>query len=65
MVPDWGDGEAPELGTQRNLYYDKVMAEDTKNMEPVQASLRSPTSTASLPATTSGASTTMRPASIG
>ena len=42
MMPDWGDGEAPELGTQRNLYYDKVMAEDTKNMEPVQASLRSP-----------------------
>jgi phenylpropionate dioxygenase-like ring-hydroxylating dioxygenase large terminal subunit len=42
MVPDWGDGDAPELGAQRNLYYDKVMAEDTKNMEPVQASLRSP-----------------------
>ena len=29
MVPDWGDGDPPELGSQRNRYYDKVMAEDT------------------------------------
>ena len=42
MVPDWGDGEPPTQGVDKNIYFDKVMDEDTMNMEPVQRSLRSP-----------------------
>jgi phenylpropionate dioxygenase-like ring-hydroxylating dioxygenase large terminal subunit len=42
LLPDWGDGPAPESGVDRNLYFDQVMDEDTQNMEPVQRSLRSP-----------------------
>lgn len=42
LRPDWGDGPMPESGVEHNLYFDKVMDEDTENMEPVQRSLRSP-----------------------
>ena len=41
MMPDWGDGEPPELGASRLTYFDKVMDEDTASMEPVQRALRS------------------------
>jgi hypothetical protein len=41
LMPDWGDGEPPQMGNERNLYFDTVMAEDTASMEPVQRSLRS------------------------
>lgn len=42
LLPDWGDGDPPTAGVERNLYFDTVMDEDTANMEPVQQSLRSP-----------------------
>jgi phenylpropionate dioxygenase-like ring-hydroxylating dioxygenase large terminal subunit len=41
LMPDWGDGPAPEIGAENNAYFDKIMDEDTQNMEPVQRSLKS------------------------
>ena len=41
MLPDWGNDEPPELGADRNAYFDKVMEEDCATMEPVQRALRS------------------------
>jgi phenylpropionate dioxygenase-like ring-hydroxylating dioxygenase large terminal subunit len=42
FAPDWGDGDPPEEHTLRMTLFETVMAQDTANMAPIQASVSSP-----------------------
>lgn len=41
-APSWGEGPAPEEHTMRMELFETVMAQDTANMAPIQASIESP-----------------------
>ena len=41
-APDWGEGDPPDEHVMRMTLFETVMAQDTANMAPIQASIESP-----------------------